>query len=872
MSSEVLLDIGHGDDEAMRAQKLAAARRKVSRCTPCIVYLIADQIQLKTFRATRSSVASSSQSSASSPHPPSTSSSAAIPLIADTTCNSSVQRSPTRPNAGELDQPPLRTSPQRLRKPPSKCSIGGHRRQASSVSGNHASARGNIMSLFDPDDGMNGMMDRPKDIATTPATPLLDTLTISSLPHNPVEDRAAVKAKLSTFSFGAKPPSNTPIRHSPRRSFHQQLPLLPSQLLAHNGRSSSPNSSPSKRFSTPLSRPPSLFLTRPTPLAFSTPTTNTTASQSALGSPETPPTPARSKRHSHTRSNSISLPNLKLASRPQSLGVPSSPSYPSSPSSPVGPTGGTMLGTRLKFEPSGRGAEAEKEREEYRRKALEKLTGTSSPVPSDDSPGNEITLPELDDEDGSSVASSNSRPFSGVGSFSFGRPSSLSSTPSGFSWSTNEDSPPMDRWSGFGSHSDLKEEGLGFGVTFGGGGFNLPQPPITTNLDFGLGLPTAAPVAKRPNMARNLSVLAEVEEPEEGEVELENEEVMMTRSPEQTTEALATTTESEDEREDETVTHIPILAPTSSRLRELHLVSSVSSTPSSVPRSSVNSMAHSPSASPTKGYGTIGRGRPRPVSGISSNSFKMESPTLASTSHTPKHAGTNNRKKMGSDPRSRGSSISYKKDNESSSSSRDLSGASGGSSQTPLSPPTTFGEMSSPSPVFRSPKFPSWGPVPRAGISRPCPRPKNLAGLGIESRGSGRVLGEVDEVDEEDELPTSAVSTADMPTLGNSAFGGVGFRFPHTSKDEGLSSGRETSSGRESSEASRDSFPASYAWRDPHLELEMERDALKEDVDLWRLRCQRLEEILEAERKEVGVLRDRVRKCEYKAKRELAGG
>lgn len=51
-------------------------------------------------------------------------------------------------------------------------------------------------------------------------------------------------------------------------------------------------------------------------------------------------------------------------------------------------------------------------------------------------------------------------------------------------------------------------------------------------------------------------------------------------------------------------------------------------------------------------------------------------------------------------------------------------------------------------------------------------------------------------------------------------------------------------------------------WGDGMLELELERDALREDVEGWRERCRGLEERLEVEKKESGVLRDRVRKCE----------
>ena len=57
--------------------------------------------------------------------------------------------------------------------------------------------------------------------------------------------------------------------------------------------------------------------------------------------------------------------------------------------------------------------------------------------------------------------------------------------------------------------------------------------------------------------------------------------------------------------------------------------------------------------------------------------------------------------------------------------------------------------------------------------------------------------------------------------------------------------------------------PFEYAWLDPHSEVEMERNALREDVDLWRKRCNGLEERLDLEKKENGILRERVRKREW---------
>ena len=59
-------------------------------------------------------------------------------------------------------------------------------------------------------------------------------------------------------------------------------------------------------------------------------------------------------------------------------------------------------------------------------------------------------------------------------------------------------------------------------------------------------------------------------------------------------------------------------------------------------------------------------------------------------------------------------------------------------------------------------------------------------------------------------------------------------------------------------DVSREAFE--YGWLDPLAEIEIERNALREDVDLWRKRCNGLEERLDLEKKENGILRERVRK------------
>jgi len=696
-----------------------------------------------------------------------------------------------------------------------------------SVSPRHAPARTSVVGLFDPaalglhhdidrDDGVERrsalVPSAPSEIITTPATPLAEAPDVYDFPDmdiEPVEDVLAVKAKLSTFSFGAKTPSRSPVPTAQSQNLLARDFTFSSTSPLHSPTTSSV-SAPSAlhRLSARASRPPSLLLARPTPLSFGTPGAPG-RSRSSLGAapqpPSTPPTVAR-RRHSHTRSESISLPNLKTG-RPGSLGIPSSPSYPSPPCSPASSGDGSarfrlsgpINGTRLKFEPSGRGAEAEKEKEEYRRKALEQLTGGGRSSPQFESFSAKINLPDLDDDDRSSIASS-VRPLSDT--FSFAQPSapalpqtsslSASSSPSILSaspcsWSSNPEdlSSPAERWSGFGSKTgETKENGLGFGVDLG------------------------MTMAKRPSLARNLSILAEVDEDTDLEDEAEStdqDEAIDHFLPVQETEEPA-------------IDNLPISAPSPIRLRELHLLTSVSSTPSRPTETSTFTFPRPtssiPSAplciSPTREYGAIGRGRPRPLYGIPGNVFS------AGTSSSP---STN----TVSTPRSgrRGaktSSISYKRDRESSQSgsSHDWSMGSKGL----ISPPTEG--FRSPQSSFESPAFGGWGHVPRAA-GRPCPRPKNIVGLGLDNKGSGRVLGEVDEA-EEDEDP----GMTDAP-------------------------------GRPSSEISHDSFH----WRDDRLEVEMERNALKDDVELWRKRCRGLEDRLEAERKDGAMLRERVRKREF---------
>ena len=634
-----------------------------------------------------------------------------------------------------------------------------------------APLRGNSMH------GAEDTLFAPSEIITTPATPLTENpsgFAFPTLSDDGSQD-VQVEARLSTFTFGAKPAVRAAVPSYP--------PLLPSDVSDPRHQSVSPRLSPTKtsvsapsdlyRLSTPSSsRPPSLLLTRPAPLGTgfgiagdAGPSRNSL--NAAPACPATPPTPA-GRRHSHTRSNSISisLPNLKLG-RPPSLGV-SSPSFPSSPCSPSSGTessltsrlSGPINGTRLKFEPSGRGAEAEKEKDEYRRKALEKLTGAKWNPPVQDIPSAEISLPDLDDEDVESVTSS-VRPLSGASAQLSGSSlpaitstsSALSASP--FSWSSPEETSPVERWSGFAMVTeDAKPDGLGFGV------------------DMTLG--------KRPTLARNLSVLAEVDEDLEDDQEWTDQYIQSTQST-QSTPAQKTSEDEEARTVEETQSHfVPIIAPTPSRLRELHLLSSSSTTPSRPSDISTFTFPPPASSSPTKIYGAIGRGRPRPLSGIASNIFASSATSTPNTGNvaTPRSG------KRGS----RGSSISYKKDAETTSASGSHDWSIG--SKAPFSPPP--GDLSSPPMSFESPRFGGWGSAPRSN-GRPCPRPRSLVGLGVETKGAGRVLGEVDEVEENE---------------GESEWRADGNPFR-------IDPSMEMGSG--------ESFP----WRGDQLEAEMERDALR---------------------------------------------
>lgn len=408
----------------------------------------------------------------------------------------------------------------------------------------------------------------------------------------------------------------------------------------------------------------------------------------------------------------------------------------------------------MRFEPS------DKEKEESRRRALEKLTGGSRR----EEPSKSITLPTFD-EDEDDFSTSSSRPPSNAldstasssrpSSFTFpSATSSFNGSASGAPWQTGMED--TDRWS-FGQRFEHpREESLGFGFELGAG-------PKTSSV----------------LLNSNLGVLAE-----EDETEPENPEADDVSPP--TSEEL------------EVASISTPAAPTPSRLRELHLVSSVSTAGSSRRSSNPEALQAFARAaadpSPTKSYGQLGRNRPgsmtvepRSTSGprpLSMNSLAGRRPVMAR------------------------SSISYKKDDSGS-----------GSSRGAMSPPTAPADLVTSPTSSNSPL----GDFSSFRNSRACPRPRSA----IIGGTSGRVLGEVDE-EAEDESGYRSFAAEDLTP----------------------------------SERSRDSFDGYSRRRDSRerIDAEMERDALREDVDLWRKRCRGLEDRLEAERQETALLRDRVRK------------
>ncbi|BEI94166.1 uncharacterized protein CcaverHIS019_0606250 [Cutaneotrichosporon cavernicola] len=624
-----------------------------------------------------------------------------------------------------------------------------------------------------------------REIVTTPATPTVEPSTLHT------DREGAAVARLNSFNFGAKPSSNKPA-------------LLPSFPIRE--------SSPPKRLG--AGRPPSIRLSRsfsPLDLLEGSPR-NSISSPNLNNSSSSPqPLPPSRRRHSHNRSESISLPNLKLG-RPASLGLPS-PGFPSTPSSPMGDVSSSsrsglsssqsltpQSGSRLKFEPS------DKEKEESRRRALDKLTGggscTPKAPPREEPKPAEISLPMFDDDDDLSTTSSrppsdaltstasSSRPSS----FTFGSSSSFNSlSASPLPWSQFEDS--TERWSfgqsvgqSFAQRFDPKEDAPAFGS---------------------FGLEMSGPT-KTSSVLLNSSSLGVLTEEDETESDADDEGTDMMSN----TSSAAETHEMQESTP---------AGPTPSRLRELHLVSSVSSQGSSNRRSSNPDVARSLASAretPTKGgYGSIGRGRPRPLAldTSSASAFKAASATSPSKGARPSslQLGGGRRPLL-----TRASSISYKKDDSGSGSSHDYS-----NSRCITSPPSVTGEIASP-PSMISP-LAEWTSMAR-GASRPCPRPRSAI-LGT----SGRVLGEVDEEAEDSS-----------------------FRF--------FDDGRST--GRASTEASRNSYDGSLwpatARRDSRdrIDAELERDALREDVELWRKRCRGLEEQVEGERREKHVYQDRARK------------
>jgi hypothetical protein len=634
-------------------------------------------------------------------------------------------------------------------------------------------------------------------------------------PENPEDD--TVRARFTGFSFGSKAPTLAPRGSVPTDGRRERISRTSSPGHPPKPSFSAPGSL--NRLSTPLSRPPSLLVTRPTPLFHDAPLASAPAFQPHM-SPDTPPTPARSKRHSHTRSNSISLPNLKLG-RPQSYSVlSSSPSFPASPVSPdeIPPPSRITTGRKLKFEPSGRGAEAEKQRDESRRKALEKLTGKSSPtMPPPEAPSPEISLPDMDEDDEES--GSPHLAFNSGEAYSFPqsallpamdptlgttRPRSISPlsgspvvspTITPFAWtSPSQSSAPAEHWS-TGASREETIGGLGFGLELAN--------------------------SKRVSMPSVLAVLTEEEEGAEDPISPRKaaQEVLEPESPIQP---------SED---------TPLVYPPSSRLRELHLVSSSVHVSPSRSEDSSHSNASRPrsDSTPTKPFGSAGR-RPRPLSGLGIAAFSMNgsgtsSPSTNTTITTPKSASSllgRRRAQPGSG--SRGSSISYKKEKEdrgSSGSSREWSFGRTGS--------PTMGDFGSPPPLSASAQFSTW----------PKARTSSIETDGPASLSYPQSFGRGDEVEE--------LSSPHIPVASRWARAPT---FTPTASVEDDSVGRQSMSLDESS---------TFSWRDSRLEMEMERDALREDAELWKARCLAAEENLRAEKVESGVLWERVRKCEYQA-------
>lgn len=334
--------------------------------------------------------------------------------------------------------------------------------------------------------------------------------------------------------------------------------------------------------------------------------------------------------------------------------------------------------------------------------------------------------------------------------------------------------------------------------------------PKEDPLDYGMEVNDAS-IGKRPTMNRQLSALQEVDESEEDEEKMLGN-VQEEAEEEDTAAPVVPTIPPENAPQD------PESAVSPSGLRELRLSSSISSprhykTPSSSDRYSFPQSLTSPppsagsigSSSPTKSYGTIGRGRPN----RSNSDAGMSNHRGPTPKRTTPSAG------------SRGS-ISYKKD-ASSSGSKELGELIASPSLT-SSPTVSGGNNSSIKGI--------WANTITRGM-RPCPRVR-LTG----DAGSGRVLTEVNEMEEEGSLERRHSTSARIDLARSSI-----------------------ESGRPSSELSRDSLDRSY-WSDVQLDMERENESLRDELGFWKEKCRTLEERLDSERKESVVLRERVRKCE----------
>lgn len=622
-----------------------------------------------------------------------------------------------------------------------------------------------------------------------------DTQDVSTPDFDPRMEEVA-HGRMASFTFGSKAPS-------------QSNPLLPPTARRRARPSSIIHTPRSSTSTSELSRPPSLVVTSPL-----MPAELNNILDTSLAPTHEPPLPlsssSRNRKHSHTRSNSISLPNLKLG-RPTSLTASASltSSFPSSPISPdsdsTSQPSRVITSRRLKFEPSGRGAEAELAKEESRRKALEKLTGVSQiPDPrqdANDSNVESIVLPSIDLEiSGSDVLSTS--PHLGFGSERTPESLPLLDPTSDFatrsprlsSASSNVTSPHL-----YGQ-STLSRLTLPFSRMPKSGG---PGSIYENERD----IPS---VSKRISVTSALGVLQEEDENESSSSPSQTE-VAPARHPLSVSKPAESPTDSH--------------APPSTGLRQLRLLSPPSdkSTFQNDQISSPNSFSlmssdvvGGPSHTPTKRSSlSINRHRPQ--------SLHLNSPLAVENTSSPVSASalthsTRSRQSFGSstpDRRtSRSGSLSYKKT------------PSGDATTQRTSDTSVFGDILTPSsaeherPLHQSTStnnshtesnssalHSSWG----------SPSPWHHSDVARAGRWS---------------QPTHKIDPTPGPTI-----------------DIPLNTRRASTS---------DSI--SLNWQGSSLDLALQRDTMEEDRDMWRSRCMAAEAKLEEERRERAILQGRIRK------------